>query len=209
MGSTDSWDARLLVMTATASKVLVKSLTEMHFRSNLHQNPMSYRSGRRVFWYKIIDVSEKRAVSMLWQSQGFTFASAADIWIRNQTVKDKWKRKVCDLSSGSDFSSRVQLLWESLCNMPCIVPRYSEPSRTLPLWDYNCLLLSYPRNRPWSRIGLWDVEDPTLSRQSAVRLSALRVDRALSPRTLFFCFWYLFLLETEWTSWPSVAGRIS
>jgi hypothetical protein len=26
---------------------------------------------------------------------------------------------------------------------------------------------SYPRNRPWSPIGLWDVKDPTLSRQSA------------------------------------------
>jgi hypothetical protein len=24
----------------------------------------------------------------------------------------------------------------------------------------------YPRNRPWRPIGLWDVEDPTLSRQS-------------------------------------------
>jgi hypothetical protein len=26
---------------------------------------------------------------------------------------------------------------------------------------------SYPRNRPWRPIGLWDVKDPTLSRQSA------------------------------------------
>jgi hypothetical protein len=28
---------------------------------------------------------------------------------------------------------------------------------------------SYPRNRPWRPIGLRDVEDPTLSRQSAHR----------------------------------------
>jgi hypothetical protein len=28
---------------------------------------------------------------------------------------------------------------------------------------------SYPRNRPWRPIGLWDVKDPTLSRQSAHR----------------------------------------
>jgi hypothetical protein len=26
---------------------------------------------------------------------------------------------------------------------------------------------SYPCNRPWRPIGLWDVKDPTLSRQSA------------------------------------------
>jgi hypothetical protein len=28
---------------------------------------------------------------------------------------------------------------------------------------------SYPRNRPWRPMGLWDVQDPTLSRQSAHR----------------------------------------
>jgi translation initiation factor 2 alpha subunit (eIF-2alpha) len=26
---------------------------------------------------------------------------------------------------------------------------------------------SYPHNRPWRPIGLWDVKDPTLSKQSA------------------------------------------
>jgi hypothetical protein len=26
---------------------------------------------------------------------------------------------------------------------------------------------SYPRNKPWRNIGLWDFKDPTLSRQSA------------------------------------------
>jgi hypothetical protein len=30
-------------------------------------------------------------------------------------------------------------------------------------------IYSYPRNRPWRSIGLWDVKDPTLSRQSAQR----------------------------------------
>jgi hypothetical protein len=29
-----------------------------------------------------------------------------------------------------------------------------------------------------------------------------------SPETLFVCFWYPFLLEAEYTSGPSVAGRI-
>jgi hypothetical protein len=30
-------------------------------------------------------------------------------------------------------------------------------------------VLNYPRNRPWRPIGLWDVEDPTFSRQSIHR----------------------------------------
>jgi hypothetical protein len=40
---------------------------------------------------------------------------------------------------------------------------------------------SYPCNRPWRPIGMWDVEDSTLSRQSADRwlLSALRAEHAL------------------------------
>jgi hypothetical protein len=54
---------------------------------------------------------------------------------------------------------------------------------------------NYPRN------GLWDIEEPTLSRQSAHRwqegcqpyVSAA----ALLPRKIFFCFWYSFLLEPE------------
>jgi hypothetical protein len=72
---------------------------------------------------------------------------------------------------------------------------------------------SYPRNRPWRPIGLWDVEDPTLCRQSAHRWrqgcqpcapAALYFPEIL----LFFCFWYSFLLEAEWTPGPNAAGRI-
>jgi hypothetical protein len=29
-----------------------------------------------------------------------------------------------------------------------------------------------------------------------------------SPETLFFCFWYLFLLEAEYTPDPTAAGRV-
>jgi hypothetical protein len=29
-----------------------------------------------------------------------------------------------------------------------------------------------------------------------------------SPKTLFFCFWYSFLLQAEYTSGPSVAEKI-
>jgi hypothetical protein len=44
----------------------------------------------------------------------------------------------------------------------------------------------------------------------AVRLSALRAGHAppLPPQTLFFPFWYTFLLEAEWTPVPSAAGMI-
>jgi hypothetical protein len=42
----------------------------------------------------------------------------------------------------------------------------------------------------------------------AVRLSALRTGHALSPETLFFCFWYSFPLEAQWIPWPNTAGRI-
>jgi hypothetical protein len=57
----------------------------------------------------------------------------------------------------------------------------------------------YPRNRPWKPIGLWDVEDTTLSRQSAHRWrwgSALYAGCTLFPRNIFF-FWYSFLLEDK------------
>jgi hypothetical protein len=39
----------------------------------------------------------------------------------------------------------------------------------LKLKHYLCLCKSYPCNRPWRPIGLWDVEAPTHSRQSAHR----------------------------------------
>jgi hypothetical protein len=56
---------------------------------------------------------------------------------------------------------------------------------------------SYPRNRPWRPIELWDVEDPTLSRQSAHRWWQGCQCALYSPETWFLCFWYSFLLEAE------------
>jgi hypothetical protein len=60
--------------------------------------------------------------------------------------------------------------------------------------------------------GLWDFKDPTLSRQSAPRWRYGRQfytpATLYSPETLFFSFWYSFLLETEWTPGHSAAGRI-
>jgi hypothetical protein len=46
----------------------------------------------------------------------------------------------------------------------------------------------YPCYRPWRPVGLWDVEDPILWRQSA-HMCQLYVPATLySPETLFFCF---------------------
>jgi hypothetical protein len=59
---------------------------------------------------------------------------------------------------------------------------------------------SYPSNRPWRPIGLWDVQDPTLSRKSAHRwrwVCQLYLPTGFySPEILFFYFCYSFLLDT-------------
>jgi hypothetical protein len=39
----------------------------------------------------------------------------------------------------------------------------------MPLWPSTCWCKNYPRSRPWRPIRLWDVEAPTVSRQSAHR----------------------------------------
>jgi hypothetical protein len=74
------------------------------------------------------------------------------------------------------------------------------------------LCISYSRNRSWRPIGLLDVKDPTLFRQSTHiwrQGCQLYPPAALyTPETLFFCFWYSFLLEAEQALGPSAAGRI-
>jgi hypothetical protein len=64
------------------------------------------------------------------------------------------------------------------------------------------LHLSYPCNRPWRPIGLWDVEAPTFSRQSAHRWWWGRQPHA--PAALYpqEDSWYSFLLEAELTPGP-------
>jgi hypothetical protein len=87
---------------------------------------------------------------------------------------------------------------------------------------------SYPHNRPWSPIGLWDVKDPTLSRQCGHRrrkgCQPYAPAAPHSLETLFLCFWYSFLLDagkpqglvlpeglgatTERTPWPESASEL-
>jgi hypothetical protein len=61
---------------------------------------------------------------------------------------------------------------------------------------------SYPCNMPWRPIGMWDVEAPTFSRQSAHRWRW--GCRPKAPGTLYpqEDSWYSFLLEAESTPGP-------
>jgi hypothetical protein len=55
---------------------------------------------------------------------------------------------------------------------------------------------NYPSNRPWRPIGLSDVKDPTLSRQSAqmvVRLSALSTRRTLLHRNIIIFMFHVLI----------------
>jgi hypothetical protein len=65
---------------------------------------------------------------------------------------------------------------------------------------------SYPCNKPWRPIWLWDTEAPTFSRRVAVRLSDLCASRLpFNPRKIpgtHFC-WRL-----SWPQGHSAAGRI-
>jgi hypothetical protein len=61
----------------------------------------------------------------------------------------------------------------------------------------------YPRNRPWRPVALWDVKDPTLSRQSAqmvVRLSALRTRQALLPRIIITLMLLVLISVRGWVN---------
>jgi hypothetical protein len=62
---------------------------------------------------------------------------------------------------------------------------------------------SYPCNRPWRPIGLWDVEDPTFSLDNRHTDGDEVV--SLTPRPPFTPqedSWYSFLLEAESTPGP-------
>jgi hypothetical protein len=86
----------------------------------------------------------------------------------------------------------------SACLMNIDVSAASPKALCVPLPYFGKIKLkwSYPCNRPWRSVGLWDVEDPTLSRHSAVRLSALRTGHTLSSRNNF-----LFLVLISVRGW--------
>jgi hypothetical protein len=77
----------------------------------------------------------------------------------------------------------------------------------------NLLLLKcYFHKRPWRAVWLWDVKDPILCRHLAHRWQCGCQSYALtalySSETLFFCFWYSFLFEVEWTPGRNGVRRI-
>jgi hypothetical protein len=82
-------------------------------------------------------------------------------------------------------------------------------SKDLPVCLFPCKLKKrkgYDRSRPWRPIGLWDVKDPTMFRQSAHRWwqgCQCRHSRTLLPKYIIS----LLLVLAEWSSRHSAAGR--
>jgi hypothetical protein len=110
----------------------------------------------------------------------------------------------------------------------CLEPRWSSSTPTIESRSQNCCRIfpqpwlskipilcnikpckewSSPRNRPWRPTGLWDVEDSTLSRQSAhiwrQGLSVLRTGRALLPQKHFS----VSTTHFSRSQWPSGIGH--
>jgi hypothetical protein len=88
---------------------------------------------------------------------------------------------------------------EDICKNVCLLESVSH-WYLLELWNVK----SYPCNRPWRPIGLWVVEAPTLSTQSAHRWQwscQPYVPAALYPQE---DSWQSFMLEADSTPGPIV-----
>jgi hypothetical protein len=81
--------------------------------------------------------------------------------------------------------------------------RHNPGDRTL----HNHRCKAIPVNRPWRPIGLWDVEAPTFSRQSARRLRWGCQPYALAALYTQEHSWYSFLLEVSRPQDHSAGGR--
>jgi hypothetical protein len=68
------------------------------------------------------------------------------------------------------------------------------------------LRLSYPCNRPWRSIGLWDVEGPTFSRQSAHRWRW--GSQAFAPAALYPAGRFLVLNSIRGWVWLKGLGQL-
>jgi hypothetical protein len=79
------------------------------------------------------------------------------VWVRERTIPTERQQLAREVSA--NFSGnrvlRGQRKWSSR--------QYSRFSRP----EVLCLIHKIKNDRPWRLIGLWDVKDPTLSRQSA------------------------------------------
>jgi hypothetical protein len=72
--------------------------------------------------------------------------------------------------------------------------------RRILYFEESKMIKSYPRNKQWRPIGLWDVKDPTLSTQPAVRLSASRTSRTLLPRNIYFLMFPVLISVRGWVN---------
>jgi hypothetical protein len=104
-----------------------------------------------------------------------------------------------------DLSNRnicAFLMW-LVCFLPVSFPWFGRRNSARCRGDsYRKIKKNYTCNRPWRPIGLWDVEAPTFSRQSAHRWRWGCQPHA--PATLYSQedSWYSFLLEAESTPGP-------
>jgi hypothetical protein len=118
--------------------------------------------------------------------------------IHSRKIKSDWTFR--------GFPHFIQIKRQSFIAWPLpsasVLVHYSQLSYHLTLCTIDKSKVKLSRNRPWRPIGLWDVKDPTLSRQSAHRwrqgCQPYAVAALYSPETLLFlCFWYSFLLVAE------------
>jgi hypothetical protein len=89
-------------------------------------------------------------------------------WIQSMPLYPIFVRSI--LTSSAHYVILLILLLLSLSLVQIFSePCFKTPSQQHLTYQHIEYKLSYPCNRPWRPIGLWDVEGLTLSRQSAQR----------------------------------------
>jgi hypothetical protein len=113
------------------------------------------------------------------------------LYFRNQRDEEIWSISIDCAQQRNISKLRIETdcdLWSIDSNQIRTINNAQKMSRPV-----NCIVINkvskvkLSRNRPWRPIGLWDVKDPALSRQSdqmVVRLSALRTCRTLLPTNI-------------------------
>jgi hypothetical protein len=84
-----------------------------------------------------------------------------EAWVASELGRTLWRREKSFIpAANSTLAAQPARVLKGIDWLPINI-----------LYDLKLLLMmkSYPRNRPWRPIGLWNVGDPTLSRQSAHR----------------------------------------
>jgi hypothetical protein len=143
-------------------------------------------------------------------SSSFVFLHSNITWFFLQSTGASFEEKketnffwsACDKIFSESFILRVLRI--QLCLLSCLLLKIVLHA----IWRYSTRIIfltkrqSYPCKRPFRPIGLWNVEAPTSSRQSAQRWRwgwQPYVLAALYPQE---DSWYWFILEAELTPGP-------